>query len=78
VPALPGFLSTYPKLTVRFSLSDSLVNLIEDNFDVAVRMGRLQDSSLRSRKLCELQRIVVAAPSYLARHGMPVTPQGLD
>lgn len=65
-------------MTVRFSLSDSLVNLIEDNFDVAVRMGRLQDSSLRSRKLCELQRIVVAAPSYLARHGMPVTPQGLD
>ncbi len=78
VPALPGFLSAYPKLTVRFSLSDSLVNLIEDNFDVAVRMGQLQDSSLRSRKLCELQRIVVAAPGYLARHGTPVTPQGLD
>ena len=39
VPALPGFLVAYPKLTVRFSLSDSQVNLIEDNFDVAVRMG---------------------------------------
>ncbi|MBV8272356.1 MAG: LysR family transcriptional regulator [Cupriavidus sp.] len=77
VPALPGFLAAYPKLTVRFSLSDSQVNLIEDNFDVAVRMGQLQDSSLRSRKLCDLQRVVVAAPAYIARHGQPVTPQGL-
>ncbi|MFL9902480.1 LysR family transcriptional regulator [Paraburkholderia fungorum] len=78
VPALPGFLSSYPKLCVHFSLSDSNVNLIEDNFDVAVRMGRLQDSSLRSRKLCDLQRIVVASPGYLAAHGTPVTPLGLS
>jgi DNA-binding transcriptional LysR family regulator len=78
VPALPGFLSSYPKLCVHFSLSDSNVNLIEDNFDVAVRMGRLQDSSLRSRKLCDLQRIVVASPDYLAAHGTPVTPLGLS
>jgi DNA-binding transcriptional LysR family regulator len=77
VPVLPGFLSKYPKLVVHFSLSDSLVNLIEDNFDLAVRMGRLQDSSLRSRKLCDLQRVVVAAPRYIAEHGTPVTPQGL-
>jgi DNA-binding transcriptional LysR family regulator len=78
VPALPGFLAMHRKLIVHFSLSDSLVNLIEDNFDVAVRMGRLQDSSLRSRKLCNLQRIVVAAPSYIAAYGRPVTPQGLE
>lgn len=78
VPALPGFLLRYPALTVHFSLSDALVNLIEDNFDVAVRMGRLQDSSLRSRKLCDLQRIVVASPAYLAEHGVPVTPNGLS
>ncbi len=78
VPALPGFLSMYPKVCVHFSLSDSNVNLIEDNFDVAVRMGRLQDSSLRSRKLCDLQRVVVASPGYLAAHGTPVTPNGLS
>jgi DNA-binding transcriptional LysR family regulator len=78
VPALPGFLSKHPKLYIHFSLSDSNVNLIEDNFDVAVRMGRLQDSSLRSRKLCDLQRVVVASPRYIATHGQPVTPLGLS
>jgi DNA-binding transcriptional LysR family regulator len=77
-PALPAFVSRYPELAVHFSLSDTLVNLIEDNFDVAVRMGQLQDSSLRSRKLCDLQRIVVASPRYIARHGLPVTPNGLE
>jgi DNA-binding transcriptional LysR family regulator len=77
VPALPGFLTKYPKLSVHFSLSDALVDLIEDKFDVAIRMGRLQDSSLRSRKLCELQRVVVASPHYLEANGIPVTPQGL-
>ncbi|NEX61949.1 LysR family transcriptional regulator [Noviherbaspirillum galbum] len=77
VPVLPGFCAAYPKLRVHVSLSDSNVNLIEDNFDVAIRMGRLQDSTLRSRKICDLQRVVVAAPSYLDAHGRPVTPQGL-
>ena len=75
--ALPAFMARYPALTVHFSLSDTFVNLIEDNVDVAVRMGQLQDSSLRSRKLCDLQRVVVAAPSYLATRGTPVTPNGL-
>lgn len=77
VPQLPGFLEAFPKVTMQLSLSDTLVNLLEDNFDVAIRMGRLQDSSLASRRLCDLQRIVVASPSYLALHGQPVTPQGL-
>jgi DNA-binding transcriptional LysR family regulator len=78
VPALPGFIKKYPKVCLHFSLSDSNVNLIEDNFDVAVRMGSLQDSSLRSRKLCDLQRIVVASPRYIAENGQPVTPKGLS
>jgi DNA-binding transcriptional LysR family regulator len=53
------------------------VSLIDDNIDVAVRMGRLRDSQLRARKLCELHRLVVAAPSYLERHGAPQTPEAL-
>jgi DNA-binding transcriptional LysR family regulator len=78
VPRLPAFLQAYPKIKMHLSLSDSLVNLLEDNFDLAIRMGRLQDSSLMSRRLCNLQRIVVASPKYLATHGQPVTPHGLD
>jgi len=77
VPLLPAFLEAHPKVSLQLSLSDSLANLMEENFDVAIRMGRLQDSSLTSRNLCKLQRVVVAAPSYIERHGAPVTPEGL-
>ena len=77
VPHLPGFLAACPGISLHLSLSDALANLLEENLDVAVRMGRLQDSSLVSRKLCNLQRIVVAAPAYLEAHGAPPTPQGL-
>ena len=78
IGVLPGFLLKYPDLRVHFSLSDSNVNLIEDNIDVAVRMGHLPDSLLRSRKLCDLQRVVVAAPQYIAAHGKPLTPEVLS
>ena len=77
VPLLPKFMALYPKLTVHFSMSDTSVNLISDNIDVAVRMGNLRDCSLRSRKLCNLQRVVVASPAYIAAHGMPSTPHDL-
>lgn len=78
VPRMPDFLAAHPKISLRLSLSDSVANLLEENFDVAIRMGRLQDSSLMSRKLADLQRIVVASPGYIERHGQPVTPQGLE
>lgn len=77
VPQLPAFLRAFPKITMHLSLSDTPVNLLEENFDIAVRMGRLHDSTLMSRRLCSLQRIVVASPAYVASHGVPVTPQGL-
>lgn len=76
-PRLPAFLERYPDVKLHFSLSDTLANLIEGNVDVAIRMGKLQDSSLMSRKLCNLQRVVVASPKYIARHGRPVTPEEL-
>jgi DNA-binding transcriptional LysR family regulator len=77
VPSLPAFLTAHPQIRLHLSLSDALANLIEDGVDVAVRMGRLQDSSLISRKLCNLQRIVVASPAYVAAHGMPRAPGDL-
>ncbi len=78
VPRLPAFQEKYPRLTVHLSLSDNIVNLIDDDFDVAIRMGRLQDSSLVRRKLCHLHRIVVASPDYVGKFGQPVTPEGLE
>lgn len=77
VPQLPAFLEAHPRVSLHLSVSDLVVNLLEDNFDVAIRMGQLQDSSLMSRRLCALQRIVVASPAYIAKHGQPVTPAGL-
>jgi len=79
VRCLPDFFRTYPRLSVHLSLTDSVVNLIESHVDVAIRMGQLpQDSTLISRKLCDLHRIIVASPAYIKRHGMPVTPASLE
>ncbi|UTW06877.1 LysR family transcriptional regulator [Pseudomonas benzenivorans] len=78
VPRLPAFMAEHPQVIVHLALTDSVANLIEENVDVAVRMGRLEDSSLMSRKLCDLQRIVVAAPSYIASHGAPNMPHELS
>ena len=78
VPRIPSFLDRHPDLTLVLSLSDSYVNLIDDNIDVAVRMGRLSDSSLMNRKLCDLQRIVVASPSFVSRHGPVRSPADLS
>lgn len=77
VPLLPGFLDAYPDLDLSLSLSDDSANLIEDQIDVAIRMGHLRDSSLKSRKLCSLQRVVVASPAFLAARGTPVHPEEL-
>ena len=77
LPLLPGFLAAFPKVKVHLSLSDTFVSLIEDNIDVAIRMGRLRDSQLKARKLCDLQRIVVASPAYLEHCGAPASPEAL-
>lgn len=77
VPILPDFMARHPDLTVGLSLTDDSVSLIEDRIDVAIRMGRLRDSGLVSRRLCGLRRVVAAAPAFVARHGAPETPADL-
>lgn len=78
LPVLPEFLLRYPKITVDLSLTDALVDLVEDRTDVAIRHGALRDSSLRARKLGSSRWLVVASPEYLQRHGTPKTPADLD
>lgn len=77
VPALKGFLARYPELTVDFRLTDSIVDLVEGGFDIAIRNSDLKDSSLIARKLASDTRIICASPEYLAKFGEPDTPQDL-
>ncbi len=76
-PILPAFLEAYPNIIVDLSLSDEVVDLYLDRTDVAIRVGKLQDSNLMARKIGETRRRIAASPAYLARHGVPETPEDL-
>ncbi|MBM6594439.1 LysR family transcriptional regulator [Microvirga pudoricolor] len=78
VPILPEFLKLFPQVEVDLSLTDGIIDLLEEKADIAIRSGVLRDSSLKARKLLESRRIVVAAPDYLARKGVPETPADLS
>lgn len=77
VPAVAAFMQQYPKLTIDLTLSDSIVDLVEGGFDVAIRNAELKDSSLIARKLIRDRRIVCASPGYIQQHGSPATPDAL-
>lgn len=77
VPWVMGFMRHNPRLQIDLSFEDRQVDLIEQGIDVAVRMGRLADSSLGSRYLGVNPWLVVAAPAYLAKRGEPRTPADL-
>ncbi len=77
VPLLPEFLRRYPEIRLDLALTDRLVDLIEEGADLAVRIGGQLAPSLVARKICDLERIVCAAPAYLRRHGEPRKPEDL-
>jgi DNA-binding transcriptional LysR family regulator len=70
-PRWPTFLSRYPDVALDLSITDRVVDILEDGYDAAIRVGRLADSSLVARKLAPARMVVCAAPSYLDRHGAP-------
>lgn len=74
---IPEFMALYPDLRVELSLADRFVDLVEEGVDVAIRIGRLADSSLIARKIGETRRMVCAAPEYLVAHGTPHHPRDL-
>jgi DNA-binding transcriptional LysR family regulator len=77
-PLLPGFLRENPELSVEMDLSDRKLDVIEEGFDVSVRISDLPDSSLVARRLARCRHVIVAAPAYLERHGEPKTPADLQ
>jgi DNA-binding transcriptional LysR family regulator len=76
-PLIPEFVTAYPEVSVTLDLSDRLVDLIEERYDCAIRIGELDDSQFIGLRLADNQRVVVAAPQYLAKHGRPATPDDL-
>ncbi|MES2259144.1 MAG: LysR family transcriptional regulator [Pseudomonadota bacterium] len=77
VPLLAEFTALYPHVKVALQLDDHMVDLIAEQVDVAIRTSNLVDSTLIARKLADNPAIIVAAPSYLARAGLPATPHAL-
>jgi DNA-binding transcriptional LysR family regulator len=73
VPLLPAFFVRHPALKIDLMMSDRYENLIAEGADLALRIGDLPDSSFVARKLESARRLFIAAPSYLARHGSPMT-----
>ena len=76
--AVPVFLDTYPAIKMVLSMTDRMEDLVDAGIDVAIRVGRQQDSSLKARKIGESRRIVCASPAYLKKAGTPKTPEDLE
>jgi len=73
-PIVLAFMREHPGITIDLSFDDRYVNLVEQGIDVAVRMGRLADSSLGARYLAQNPWVLVASPAYLKAHAAPATP----
>ena len=75
--AIQPFLERYPGVAVELNLDDRHVDLVEEGFDVAIRIGRLENSNLVARKITPCRQVLCASPGYLAKHGMPERPEDL-
>jgi DNA-binding transcriptional LysR family regulator len=76
-PLLPEFLARHPRIKLSINLNDQLLDLVSSGFDLAIRIGALDDSSLVARKLADNRRVLCASPGYLREHGTPRTPEDL-
>lgn len=78
LPVITGFLAAYPDVDIRLTLGDRITQLVEDHFDLALRIGQLPDSSLVAIAVGSIRRVVCASPAYLAEHGTPAIPEDLN
>ncbi len=77
IPRLAAFAQRHPDLHIQFQLGDRRQDLVRDAVDVAIRLGRLPDSTATAKRIATIPRVVVASPDYLARAGTPQTPEDL-
>lgn len=77
LPLIPKFMSLYPDIDVQLELTERVVDLVEENIDVAIRSGRLPDSSMVAKRLTSNNFLLCASPQYLAENGTPQTPEEL-
>ncbi len=75
---LPQFIKAFPDIRLDVEFNDRMVNIVDEGIDVAIRIGRLQDSSLIARKLADYRGVIVGAPSYWNQHGRPAHPSELN
>ena len=76
-PVLPKFMQSYPEVQIDIMMSDREPDFAEEGIDLAVRSGDVADESLIARRICLMERVICAAPSYLKKHGVPRTPDDL-
>ena len=77
VPSLPEFLARYPEIELDLVMGERVADPGESGADLAIRLGALADSSLIARRICDIERVICASPSYVAAHGMPREPSEL-
>ena len=77
MPGVVEYLNTYPETQVDAVFLDRVVNLLEEGFDVGIRIGQLPDSTQHAKTVGEVRLVLVASPEYLARYGIPQTPDAL-
>ncbi|MBB5607891.1 MULTISPECIES: LysR family transcriptional regulator [unclassified Janthinobacterium] len=76
-PLMADYLTAYPDVSLELNLNDRMVDLVEEGYDAAIRIGALEDSSMVARPLRPYAMVICASPDYLARHGTPRTPGDL-
>jgi DNA-binding transcriptional LysR family regulator len=77
-PAIPRFLERYPEIELDLTIDDLAPVPTDERYDLTIRIGALDESSAVARRICNLERVICAAPAYLERHGMPRTPDDLQ
>jgi len=77
-PAIPRFQALHAEVEIDITISDQPLGATQEGADLAIRIGPLEESSLVARRICNLERVICAAPAYLERHGTPRTPDDLQ